>query len=148
LSNPDALLEQFLAERDVVCPSCAYNLRGLKSDRCPECGDVLELSLRLVEPRQAALITGLVGLSAGAGLGGLLVIYALILTTLMGRRGLMDEFLAVNLIGFVAHAVVILLWVRYWHRVRRASAGKRWLLAGTCWTMPLAFIIVFAAMIR
>jgi hypothetical protein len=56
----DPLLERYLADRDIVCPGCAYNLRGLRSDRCPECGDQLELSLRLVEPRQMALIVGLV----------------------------------------------------------------------------------------
>jgi hypothetical protein len=145
----DPLLEQFLSERDLVCPGCSYNLRGLKSDRCPECGDELELSLKLVEPRQAPLIAGLVGLSAGAGLGGLLVIYAIIITIVMGRgRQLLGEFLVTNLIGFAAHAVVILLWVRYWHRIRRMGPAKRWLLVAFCWTMPLTFLVVFSMTIR
>jgi hypothetical protein len=29
---------RFLAEHDVHCPRCGYNLRGLSSAKCPECG--------------------------------------------------------------------------------------------------------------
>jgi predicted amidophosphoribosyltransferase len=32
------LLREFLAERDVLCPRCGYNLRGLDKPYCPECG--------------------------------------------------------------------------------------------------------------
>ena len=32
-----ALLAAYLAERDVPCPACGYNLRGLKAQACPEC---------------------------------------------------------------------------------------------------------------
>jgi hypothetical protein len=37
------LLEQFLASRDVSCPRCRYNLRGLRCSSCPECGSALQL---------------------------------------------------------------------------------------------------------
>ena len=145
----DPLLEQYLSERDVVCPGCSYNLHGLKSDRCPECGDELELSLKLVEPRQGPLIAGLVGLSAGAGLGGLLLIYGIIVTSLLRRNyGGFDRFFVINGIGFAAHAIVIMLWVRYWHTIRRTSATARWLLVGVCWAMPLAFVAIFSFTIR
>ena len=30
-------LRQFLAERDIPCPGCGYNLRGLARSLCPEC---------------------------------------------------------------------------------------------------------------
>jgi hypothetical protein len=39
-------LARFLAERDVACPGCSYNLRGLNAARCPECG--LALSVRML----------------------------------------------------------------------------------------------------
>ena len=145
----DPLLEKYLADRDVVCPGCAYNLHGLKSDRCPECGDALQLSLQLVEPRQAALIAGLVGLSAGAGLGGLLLIYGVI-ATLVLRYGGGDfrKFFFINGVGFIAHAVVLALWIRFWHPIRRTTAWRRRLLVLFCWAMPLTFVVVFAATIR
>jgi hypothetical protein len=31
-------LRAFLADRDVACPGCGYNLRGLTTGECPECG--------------------------------------------------------------------------------------------------------------
>ena len=45
------------------------------ADRCPECGEQLLLRINLVEPKLGAMIAGLVGLSAGAGFSGLLLIY-------------------------------------------------------------------------
>lgn len=140
--DPHLLL--FLRGRDASCPGCEYNLRDLTTDRCPECGQSLQLSLRLVEPRQAALIAGLVGLAAGAGLGGLLLVYALIMA-LVGRFGSPTaEFVVINTVGFAAHAVVLWLWVKNWGRIRRAATRTRWWLVVLCWAMPLAFIIVFS----
>lgn len=37
-------LRQYLAERDVPCPKCKHNLRGLRSANCPECGLILDQS--------------------------------------------------------------------------------------------------------
>jgi hypothetical protein len=31
-----------IGERDVYCPHCAYNLRGVESPQCPECGSVVD----------------------------------------------------------------------------------------------------------
>src|ERR1043165_104303 len=36
-------LRTFLAERDVPCPKCGYNLRGLSGPTCPECNTLLAL---------------------------------------------------------------------------------------------------------
>ncbi len=33
-----SLIRQALATQDLACPQCDYNLRGLQSGRCPECG--------------------------------------------------------------------------------------------------------------
>jgi hypothetical protein len=143
----DPLLEQFLSERDVVCPGCSYNLRDLKSDRCPECGDELTLTLRLVEPRQASLITGLVGLSAGCGFGGLLLLYAAISVALRGDQ-VPPQVYWVNGIGLIIHVAAVVLWVRHWHRIRRLRATTRGLLVLICLAMPLVFVVVFAAEIR
>jgi hypothetical protein len=37
------LLGIYLATRDVPCPRCRYNLRGLTVTRCPECGQELSV---------------------------------------------------------------------------------------------------------
>lgn len=36
--EPADSFAEFVAERDIECPGCGYNLRGLKGRRCPECG--------------------------------------------------------------------------------------------------------------
>ena len=36
-------LERYLADRDCACPRCRYNLRGLRGEACPECGQPLRL---------------------------------------------------------------------------------------------------------
>ena len=70
-----SLLREFLADQDIQCPQCRYNLRSLTGDRCPECGEQLLLGVHLVEPKLAAPIAGIIGLAAGAGLNGLLIVY-------------------------------------------------------------------------
>ena len=42
------LLQQYLAERDVPCPACGYNIRQLQGNTCPECGRELRLTLSVV----------------------------------------------------------------------------------------------------
>ena len=149
-ANTEAdLLRQFLHGRDVPCPSCEYNLRDLPADRCPECGQELALRLQLTEPKQAALLTGLIALSAGAGLNGLLIIYFLLVQFILRySSGGMIPFLVTVLTGFVIFAAAITLWLRFWRRIRRAGATARWLFAATCCALALTDIVVFSFAIR
>jgi hypothetical protein len=43
-SGPD-LVAAFLADHDVPCPRCGYNLRGLNASACPECSLKLNLGI-------------------------------------------------------------------------------------------------------
>jgi len=40
-----ALIYAWLAEHDAPCPACGYNLRGVVSRLCPECGTPIELHI-------------------------------------------------------------------------------------------------------
>lgn len=60
-------LAEYLAERDVPCPSCGLNLRGQKEVDCPRCG--LALSVWLLKPR---------GVEKGARSMGVVIILALL----------------------------------------------------------------------
>ena len=42
-ASDDELAAIYLRDRDVPCPSCAYNRRGGHSSTCPECGSALTL---------------------------------------------------------------------------------------------------------
>ena len=144
----DPRLTDYLAGRDEPCPACGYNLRDLCGDRCPECGDGLALRLGLADPRVGTLVAGLIGLSAGAGLSGLLLLYMVI--TLVRRMGPAEwlDFAAATGIPFVIEAAAVWAWVRCWPRVRRAPAGVRRALVGGCWALTLANLLVFSFTIR
>ena len=71
------MLAAFLAERNVPCPRCGYNLRGLVSDGCPECGDRLQLQVGLVEPRLGPYLAAVVACCAGAAASGFIIVLAL-----------------------------------------------------------------------
>ena len=44
-------ITSYLAKRDVPCPACRQNLRGVQSNRCPECGYRLTLGRLIVDQR-------------------------------------------------------------------------------------------------
>lgn len=68
----DLLLE--LARRGgQSCPTCGYSLDGLRSRSCPECGELLELTLRAKHSHRVAWTVGLFAWAAAFGLYGLLV---------------------------------------------------------------------------
>ena len=60
---PAGLPEDWACDRDVPCPRCGYNLRGLHTPRCPECGTVFrwQALLGVACPRCGASLRGAVG---------------------------------------------------------------------------------------
>jgi hypothetical protein len=71
-----SLLKQYLAERDVSCPVCGYNLRGLDSQHCPECGMRLEVRIGASDLRLGAWLAVL--LSVGLPCGFFLILLAVL----------------------------------------------------------------------
>ena len=144
-------LRQYLAGRDVPCPMCEYNLRDLLGDRCPECGDQLTLAVNPVEPKQAAAITGLILLAAGAGLNGLLLLYWLFTFWRDSRAGdkFIWEFFDVNAGGFAVEGVALAIWIIQWKKIRRLGPVSRWVLAVCfCGFLTIADLVVFTKYIR
>lgn len=45
-ADADVLVE-YLRDRDIPCPACSYNLRGVSGGVCPECG--LAVTIRVAE---------------------------------------------------------------------------------------------------
>ena len=70
-------LRHWLSQRSEHCPLCRYNLRGLSSDRCPECGRELRLAVHLVELSQFWWLTLFIPLAMVAGIGALFVVVML-----------------------------------------------------------------------
>jgi hypothetical protein len=76
-ASDDATLIDWLREREIPCPMCGYNLRALQTPRCPECGQMLRLSVTLAEPYLKAWVTLLVFSCLGSSVGLLFLIAVL-----------------------------------------------------------------------
>ena len=142
------LLRAFLDGRDAACPGCGYNLRNLQGSRCPECGDELALRVGLVEPRQGALIAGLIGLAAGAGMSGLLIIYAILISVFHRWGGPDARFWFLTTGGFVIEGTAIALWLLEWRDIRRLPTGVKSLLVSGCWALTFLNLLVFTMFVR
>ncbi|HTW94680.1 MAG TPA: hypothetical protein VMD30_07810 [Tepidisphaeraceae bacterium] len=100
-AEKDRLLIEYLADSDHPCPLCQYNLRALKTPRCPECGIRLRLNVGPAEPYMGAWIAAFVPACAGGGIGFL----AIVIGALTGHFG--EIFFG----GFQdAPAVQLVLW--------------------------------------
>jgi hypothetical protein len=139
-----AALRAFLGVRDVACPSCAYNLRGLSGATCPECGEALRLQVGLVEARLAGWVFGLVGLSIGVGFTGVLVVWGVTAGMLGGMAAQLAEE-APLLVALPVEVACLAAWIRWGRAVRRLPAARRWAMALGCWALSLVMAGWFIA---
>jgi hypothetical protein len=147
--NEANFLRDYLANSDVPCPGCGYNLRALTGAQCPECGDEIKLQIGLAEPRLAANIAGLIGLAAGAGLNGLLLVFVVIVTVFERHSmGGFDSFIVINLGGLCIEGAALFLWLRFWRRIRRLPPSRRWPLVAASWLLTLTDVVVFSIFVK
>jgi hypothetical protein len=147
--NRPELLRTFLAEADVPCPGCGYNLRGLTGQTCPECSQALALRVGLIDGQMRLYMTGLVGLAAGSGFSGLLLLYALVRTWLGGGPGgFWLLFVVITLVGALVESACLAAWLRLGRRLRRLPAGPRVGLAALAWVLTFANLGTFVLMIN
>ena len=73
------ILRAWLAQRDVPCPACGYNLRGLPTSVCSECGSPLKLAVAATAARRWSW-----PIAIGV-LGGMLVFQALVAGTALAK---------------------------------------------------------------
>lgn len=100
-------LRGFLAERDVACPGCGYNLRGLTGERCPECNQGLELGVQLQDAAWGTLVGTIVALSIVAGIAGVMLAILIGGTIYFGNGPGGRGFEAFMLFGYPAIVLVI-----------------------------------------
>lgn len=135
--DPDAqasdytrLLVEYLADRDVPCPRCGYNLRALTNSICPECGDSLRLQVGLVEPRLGAYISLVVACCVGLGGSALFGTIALFNAPFNWWEELAASLLLVQLV--IAGALLPVVLVRR-RKLRAKSLVLQRFLAGAMW---------------
>jgi predicted RNA-binding Zn-ribbon protein involved in translation (DUF1610 family) len=145
--STDPMLTAFLAQSDQPCPQCEYNLRNLTGNRCPECGEELVLRVNLAEPRQRLLLAGLIGLAAGTGFNGLLILYAVI-SSLRSPYGVPRAVWFVTFSGFLIIGTAMLVWLSKWRSLRQLLTSARVVLVLGCWLISLIDIVIFSFAIR
>lgn len=153
MSEQDERLDRlrgFLAEQDEPCPGCGYNLRGLRTDVCPECRKSLVLRVGLVEQKLGALLAALSGLLAGSGTGVVVLGILGYLTWRFGGGPTWREigwFVVVVVLGiFVEAALAVRLSSRggrVWFR-QRSMAGRVWLAIGA-WMLTAGLVALAIA---
>jgi hypothetical protein len=144
LDERPPILQQYLEERDVPCPSCGYNLHALRGSECPECGERLVLRVALAEPDLGMFLAALIGLALGVGFSGLLSVYFLIegftgnLSAREWREFSFACFLPFALEGI---ALAVLVWRR--GHFQRLTARRQAVVIAGAWAMTTAAFVVF-----
>lgn len=142
-----ARLRAHLAGHDEPCPMCEYNLRGLTGTVCPECGEALRLRVSLSEPKMAAYLCGLIGLSVGFGFSGVFLVLGVVGLLLEGSGGGFPYWVLVALLSqFVIEGLAMWLWLVRRNWIRRRSRGQRWMLAAAAWGCTIGFTVLLFTM--
>ena len=135
----------YVRDRDAACPLCGYNVRGLNTNRCPECGRELRLTLGLVEVNQAAWVTLVVVLCASGGFG----LFCILMVLKQGWPW-NDQDRLLNL-TFLFHmivppfAVAAVLWRR---RFLRLTRWAQWAVAGVVATSCALVFALFMVLVE
>lgn len=132
-----AALEQFLAERDVPCPSCGYNLHALKADHCPECHAFIPFPFPLdaVARRSAWYKFSLVVLA----IGGVLQFVAFALLYHYAAPFVKETSGCLIWAAFLVFGTILDAWFFIWIR---KSAGRV-----AAWPQEDRFWLVFAVLV-
>ncbi|HVZ92869.1 MAG TPA: hypothetical protein VG797_00010 [Phycisphaerales bacterium] len=140
----DELLKRFLAERQAQCPLCKYELAGLVSPRCPECGTELRLCLAGDALPMREWVVGMIGACTAVGAVVLFWIMAVMTLFLGGGRAQSPHVLFwVGMVTATGTAVSAMWWWTRNHMwLRRRGKLDRGIAAMTCWLYVMSPYIV------
>lgn len=123
----DSPLVAFLATRDIACPVCRYNLRGLQGETCPECAAPLRLDVASPNLHLGPLVLMIVAFSLAAGFDLVVGLVFVTLTLVTADPAVPASWIGPMLVGGTLCAVggaclvsVVLLVRRriQWQRLR------------------------------
>jgi hypothetical protein len=145
MADQPTLLASFLADHDVPCPGCEYNLRGLAEQRCPECGASIELDVRR-ESTAAAAASRRWGMATFAWPGAFLLVQGITLSGGWAPKspGLVQMIawiwsLWVWFAGSIGVAALIIVAVRP-RACRSRQSQRHWLTIH--WTLVTSFVFM------
>ncbi len=143
-----SLLLQFVSTRDINCPACGYNLRGLSTPVCPECRESLRLTIGMIKPRMGWFLLTIIPGVFSAGCAVLLTATVVTATILSpGPAGIPFGAILLDSFGWLSGMVAWGLYLkRYWflrlpRRVQILWAGVAWLLHVVAFAITLTTIL-------
>jgi hypothetical protein len=134
----ERVLLDYLTAHDVACPSCTYNLRGLTTPRCPECGHELKLNVWLTEPYLRAWIVLAMAVFGSAGVGAL---FSIVLVHGPWPRRLIYDIAIVYFIANLPIAIIVTIGRRHF---MRWPMRRQWSASVLAWGMTLVGFGLFA----
>jgi hypothetical protein len=143
------IIVRVLAEHDLACPSCGYNLRGLTNVNCPECNQRLVLRVGLAEPRIGSFVAGLVAIAGGLGFCTILFAYFVVyFASRYGRGGPPLTGVVPLPIGMLIGGAMLWWWVKRRGRLARMSDGRRLATVFAVWVVSLVCPVLFTVLVR
>ena len=136
------MLLAFLANRDVHCPRCDYNLRNLTRPVCPECREQLRLTVGARRAQFGWLILAL-GPGIFSGIAAMLFAFPLLVIPIVhpGLKLPPWPIYAMDGFGWLSALSALLLFVfRYRFLRQPRSAQIAW--AAAIWFIHIAVFII------
>lgn len=130
VKTPDTdLLLRFVADRDEPCPICAYSLRGLAEQVCPECGAPLRLQVGSPQTGIAAWALGMISFALALGFDGVVSILFTVGLLLSPTTNWQPIGLVTGFVTLSGSMLAGMIWLsrsrRAWHR-RPTRVQWRW----------------------
>jgi len=147
--SDDALLLDYLRDRDATCPVCQYNVRALTVPRCPECGRGLKLTVGTLEPYLTPWIILLIATFASTGIAACLDLLFIYNVWWKGRGVPFDKIL--ELLGFFSFNISVLpafLALFFRRKVLRWPKSAQWFWAIVFMALLIGQICLFVFCIR
>ncbi|MEM7229191.1 MAG: hypothetical protein AAF432_10290 [Planctomycetota bacterium] len=140
-TTQDFLL-QFVADRDVECPRCSYNLRDLQRPVCPECEEALVLR---VGAERLLLLPYLITMAPHM-FCAILTLIVLCVAVVLGPPANVWQMWLFG--GFAVTSGLVGIWLleRRWPFMRMSVAAQQ-LVAMLTWVVHGAMIVFFLALL-
>jgi hypothetical protein len=138
--SDEARLLDFLHERDVPCPLCAYNLRNLPTPVCPECRHALVITVGIPALRLTPYVLAIAPFIGGAGI-------ALLFAALTVAHGRMPNDVVIPMYAVSASGMLTIPMLYFRRHFLRLPRPHQLMYGGFNWLVHLIGLVLIAAAI-